>query len=432
MTIEQTLGRRWRSRTAGILLAAGLLAGTQSAGAERFVVTNKDQFGPGSLRATVLKANRTEAKDHIRFGGKARGRIGFDRNLKVTGPLTIDGSHGNVTLAAPSPGKRLRLTSAERPHKSTLKLKSLELRRIGVVSDPGDGLNGLVIVNSTLSGDGVDMPGVDLEAFSYTEPARISSSQISGFSTGVLADYTDVDVDGSTLSKNGTGLVVVEAGGHVTDSVISGNTPGGGILANYYAGVSVTKSTITGNTAESSRGHPAAGGGVNSVYFAAASIQNSTVSGNVAAGEGSMGGGIYGNAKVIASTVTGNSAAQGGGIFSTASEHPVLIADSIVAGNSAASGPDCAGRDEYVPPSPRGHNLFGPEGCLTPAPGDILTADPGLGPLADNGGPTPTHALLPGSPAIDAAEDLGLKTDQRGVMRGAPPDIGSFEFRAGA
>jgi hypothetical protein len=430
MTIEQALGRSWRARAAGVLVVAGLAAGTQSAGAERLVVTNKHQDGPGSLRAVVAEANRTEAKDTLSFGRMARKTIRVSRDLKVTRSLTIDGAD-RVTLIGPQAGRTLTVSSADHRPKAKLRIKSLKLKRIGVVSDPGDGLNGLVIADSVLSGDGVDMPGVDLEAFSYTEPARVASSRISGFPVGVQAFYNDVEVDDSTISGNGTGLSVIEAGGEVTDSLISGNSPGGGIDVLYYAGVNVARSTITGNTTEAGNGQPATGGGVDASYFAFATIQNSTVSGNVAAGAGSMGGGIYGNAKLVASTVTDNSANQGGGLFSTATEHDVLIADSIVAGNSAPSDPDCAGQGEFVPPAPRGHNLFGPEGCLAPAPGDILTANPGLGPLADNGGPTPTHALLPGSPAIDAAEDLGLKTDQRGVKRGTPPDIGSFELRGG-
>ena len=61
-----------------------------------------------------------------------------------------------------------------------------------------------------------------------------------------------------------------------------------------------------------------------------------------------------------------------------------------------------------------------------------FSGDPLLGPLADNGGPTLTHGLLPGSPAIDAipAESCRLETDQRGEPRLAPCDIGAFEVQA--
>jgi hypothetical protein len=78
-----------------------------------------------------------------------------------------------------------------------------------------------------------------------------------------------------------------------------------------------------------------------------------------------------------------------------------------------------------------GHNLASDSSAHLSAPGSFNNIDPRLGPLADNGGPTPTMALLPGSPAIDAGDTAaGPSTDQRGVGRpvGAASDIGAFEF----
>ena len=76
--------------------------------------------------------------------------------------------------------------------------------------------------------------------------------------------------------------------------------------------------------------------------------------------------------------------------------------------------------------NPSGANL---SGTLT---GNILNQDPKLGPLAGNGGPTQTQALLTGSPAIDAADSAAPATDQRGVSRpqGPASDIGAFEWRS--
>ena len=79
-----------------------------------------------------------------------------------------------------------------------------------------------------------------------------------------------------------------------------------------------------------------------------------------------------------------------------------------------------------------GHNLFSDVPNLTVAPTDLVNTNPLLGPLADNGGPTQTMALLPGSPAIDAGVAVaGVTTDQRGIARpqGTTPDIGAFESR---
>ena len=78
-----------------------------------------------------------------------------------------------------------------------------------------------------------------------------------------------------------------------------------------------------------------------------------------------------------------------------------------------------------------GHNLSSDGSCAFTNTGSVNNTDPKLGPLADNGGPTWTMALLPGSPAIGAADSAGAPpTDQRGVVRPQGPgvDIGAFEY----
>jgi len=78
-----------------------------------------------------------------------------------------------------------------------------------------------------------------------------------------------------------------------------------------------------------------------------------------------------------------------------------------------------------------GYNLSSDASCNFAAPGSLNNTDPKLGPLADNGGPTPTHALLMGSPAIDAADPSSCPhTDQRGAPRpsGLACDIGAYEL----
>jgi len=134
-------------------------------------------------------------------------------------------------------------------------------------------------------------------------------------------------------------------------------------------------------------------------------INNSTISSNTAAGrDGSYGGGIFG--------------------MST-------LQNSIVANNS--SGGNCSGTM-----TSNGYNLSSDNTCNFSGPGDLNNTKPLLGPLQNNGGPTQTQALLPGSPAIDAGNPNGctdggghlLKTDQRGAPRPNKEDTGGCDMGA--
>ena len=189
----------------------------------------------------------------------------------------------------------------------------------------------------------------------------------------------------------------------------------------------MTGSTITGNTAEQK------GGGI---YTSGDStLINSTVSGNTA---GTSGGGIHGDASqdgltLINSTVGGNSAPEGSALWSEGIIFPTL-ANSIVDG-------DCAGLTGFIS---NGYNIESPgDTCGLNLPTDrvdVSAGDLSLAPLADNGGPTETRALLPGSVAIDVIPEAAcvdsdgepLTTDQRGDARpeagGSMCDVGAFEF----
>ncbi len=236
---------------------------------------------------------------------------------------------------------------------------------------------------------------------------------------------------------------------------------GGGIY-NDSGQVDVTDSTIDGNVAVCDQGIPGdlcpggRGGGIFTVtrwtgYVGNLSITNSTISGNTAALENRnpaphLGGGAGGGlahlcagsvpsvTTVEATTITSNSADTGAGIDTAWDDLAgnvyacpgLSVQNSIVAGNSTVLTPlteDCWG--SFVS---AGHNLFGATSGCSGSVGDILTEDPGLAVLADNGGATRTHALFPTSPAIDAGT-TALGTDQRGVARpqGSGVDIGSYE-----
>ena len=202
----------------------------------------------------------------------------------------------------------------------------------------------------------------------------------------------------------------------LTDSTISANTAGddGGGIWNDRTLI-LTDSTVSANTAIN-------GGGIGN--GGTLTLTNSTISVNTA----NKGAGIWnGNGAKLtltSSTVSNNTGGQGGGIWNSGTAD---LTNAILAGNSAPNSPDCSGTLGLS-----GHNLIGSgDGCtFTPASGDLVNVNPKLGPLADNGGPTKTHALLPGSPAIDAGDDSKCPAiDQRGVARpqGARCDIGALE-----
>ena len=165
-------------------------------------------------------------------------------------------------------------------------------------------------------------------------------------------------------------------------------------------------------------------------------VTNSTISGNSA----NFGGGIFNNASLIVnnSTVSGNSATgDGGGIYNSVvggGFADLYLGSTIL--NAGGSGENIFNDAGTVTSS--GYNLSSDDGggYLT-GPGDQINTDPRLGPLQDNGGPTFTHALSPGSPAIDTGDPFFTPPplyDQRGPdffrVRNGLIDIGSFEVQA--
>ena len=180
------------------------------------------------------------------------------------------------------------------------------------------------------------------------------------------------------------------------------------------SGLAITGSTISGNSANNWGGGIKNGGTL--------TLVNSTVSNNSSVEEG---GGIW-NAEsltLINSTVGGNSSNNGGGILN---HDTITMTNTIVATNPM--GADCSGEGSFTS---LGHNLDSDGTCNLTGPGDLPGVDPLLGPLQNNGGPTETHALLPGSPAMDAGDNEACPaTDQRGVERpqGLACDIGAYEF----
>jgi hypothetical protein len=227
------------------------------------------------------------------------------------------------------------------------------------------------------------------------------------------ADLADLG-GGIYLSDSGSVLLL-------SNSMVNGNQgwTGGGISS--WGSVTVDSSTISGNI-----GDGEGGGGIAALIGSALTVTNSTISGNSADAQG--GGIIVGSsavATIINSTITENYSGFVGGILQAGA---VELKNSILAGNSSATGPDCKGTI-----ASQGHNLIQDISDCTisgDTTGNVIGSSPLLGPLQGNGGPTFTHALLSGSPAIDAGDDSAAPaTDQRGIVRpqGSASDIGAFE-----
>lgn len=172
------------------------------------------------------------------------------------------------------------------------------------------------------------------------------------------------------------------------------------------------------------------GGGV--ANSGSMTIVNATIVGNTAAdpyrqarGRGA-GIGNSGTLLLLNSTVADNTADEAGGLWTFGSQAVTMTGESLF--RSADVG-NVGVADGGVFRS-LGRNLFSDSPSLPLDPSDLVAVDPLLGPLQDNGGPTPTMALLPGSPALDGGVPVaGVTSDQRGVPRpqGAAPDIGAFE-----
>jgi hypothetical protein len=317
--------------------------------------------------------------------------------------------------------------------------------------------------NSASYGGGVSNDGTGSNVGSLT----IAGSDISGNTAsdgggGVATDYGVVKISDTTITGNSAaadGGGVHSYGGKVTltNCTVSGNTAsrGGGLVAGFYftpdfdaAVLKIQKCTISGNVAA------ALGGGVFLYQRGALNLIDSTVSGNSAT---SVGGGVaadtwYGEGflNVINSTISGNTVGREGGGIYLATAGPggqrVTLKHGLISGNTASMVPEMSADNGPFTLTVDDYNLFGQNadagvsgftpGATDIVPGPGVTVNDILFPLANNGGPTQTHALVPGGPAVDAVPTgdgncIGT-TDQRGVSRpqGDGCDVGSFEVEA--
>ena len=372
-----------RSKTCRILFAtcfSALCLTVLRTQAATITVTNTNDSGGGSLRQAIADAHNG---DIVRFGVTGTvtltttGELLVDKSIIISGP-----GSDNLTVAASGYGRVFHVSP-------------------GVIAT----IAGLTITNGSGEWDGFG-------------------------GGGIYNDHATLTVDKCTVSGN---AVSFQGGGVYNNG------------SNGSATLTITNSTVSGNHAAAPYGAGNGGGIYNDGSYGSATltVTNSTFNNNFANLAGPSGGGaIYNDGHVGSATLTvnnstfsGNSSYQGGAIYNNGylGSATAAIRDTIL--NGSGLGENLDNLSGSV--SSLGYNLSSDNGggFLT-ATGDQINTDPLLGPLQDNGGPTFTHELLAGSPAIDAGDPNFTPPpdyDQRGSgynrVANGRMDIGAFEVQ---
>ena len=268
-----------------------------------------------------------------------------------------------------------------------------------------------------------------------------------GIYTAAAMSATGLVVSNNTALTNGGGIYN-EGNTSITVATISGNEAegGGGMFLTGSNTVDINGATFSGNRA-------IGGGAISGRSSVLVNMVNSTLSGNLAQ---DVGAGFYSNGDAslrfvtIANNVSGSdspNAGSGINTFGSQSNPQVTIKSVLLAANKrgwdATAEPDGPTDPSLLIDSncgvtgtgdpaivSNGYNLSSDVSCWSfmYLSTDINNVAPLIGPLVDNGGPTQTHALLAGSPAIGAGgSEPDVSVDQRGVTRDTPPDIGAYE-----
>jgi Ca2+-binding RTX toxin-like protein len=386
-----------------------------------FTPSNTNDSGEGSLREAITLAS---SGDEIDMAGLS-GTITLTSELSIDKDLTIRGSGVNALAIS------------------------------------GDGTTRVINV-----GGGVSLALYDL---TVTQGGGVSSG--GGIANNGSLTLVRVAVTDNASTSNGAGVWNNGSSVTISDSTIDGNTAtsdyradGGGFYSQSTATINISNTTISNNSAivnsqQSYMGGYAQGGGLYLGGTNTTTLSNCTISGNLAQSNNSgmyfmmggraAGGGMcffdYAPITLINCTVTNNTAlmtqseenpgyvrSYGGGIYG-GTNSGMTASGTIVAGNAATYYTDIMAS----PTIDGGNNLIGvmddqQSPLVNGNNGNIVGSiaepiDAMLGALADNGGPTKTHALLEGSPAIDAAGGGAPQTDQRGAAINGVRDIGAFE-----
>jgi hypothetical protein len=412
----------------------------QRVGSTLPVTSCADDNGAGTFRSVIAAAIDGDTVDLTQLTcgtiTLAQGAVTTSvDNLEIQGPgqaqLTIDGAHADRVVVLSGAG--------------TLAISDLSIAN-GYLA--GDYNGGCVRSYGNINLTRTTVSGCEIAAIGYA----------AGGGAAARADMTLIDstVNANTVSSSSNYYGYLFGGGVnavgtlvISNSTISGNTQqflgditpysiayGGGVSGRYD--VTITGSTIDGNQGASYGGGLFVIGNPNA--FSHVEIVNSTISGNSASigGGGISVGGLfrsYLSSFVLHACTVADNVSQGGGGGLRFRDYTLAdVQSSIIASNSAAVNADIDAVENLA--------IYGADNLINEAdpdialPADTLHGDPGLLPLANNGGLTRTHALAPGSPAIDAGNDyFELDYDQRGVgfarVAGTRADIGAYESEGG-
>jgi hypothetical protein len=360
----------------------GLLALTCAPAAEAVVSSP----AVGALTATI-SVNSTAAT-----GGSAANCV------SGTGICTMGDAFGAASLGGGDAGQDVTV-------KVSGAVGTLAVSPATLSYDGGTGGNHVLTIN----GDG----------YALTQ-ATTAANDIS------LSSGAGLVVNGLRLSGGHTGIAGGAGPITITNSVITDNHGGGGIVSSGT--ITITNSTISGNSTVGP------GGGIDS-GASSLTIVNSTITGNTAT---TVGGGVFAPAGLtsIYTTINGNSAPVGANV--DGSTTGALVSFGSVFASPAGGGTNCADLSGMT-----SHGFNDEDDAAATCGFSTATADlapgtaPHLGALANNGGPTPTELPQPGSPLIDAipvpdcGAGVGIGTDQRGVVRPQGPgcDVGAVEVQ---